>query len=161
MTPVRAYVGLGANLGQPRQALDRAIDALAALPGTSVVAQSSRYRSAPVQASGPDFVNAVVALDTTLEPQDLLAALHRIEAAQGRERPFHHAPRTLDLDLLLWGEHCQTGPTLTLPHPRLHLRAFVLVPLLELAPDLNVPGIGALAPWRARAEGQPVERLTN
>jgi 2-amino-4-hydroxy-6-hydroxymethyldihydropteridine diphosphokinase len=155
----RAYVGIGANLGDARAAVEQAIEALAVLPGTQVVGRSSLYRSAPVDAAGPDFVNAVVALDTTLVAESLLAALHSIEDAHGRRRLYRNAPRTLDLDLLLWGERRCDTPTLTLPHPRLHLRAFVLEPLAELAPDLRLPGRGPLDRWRRAAAGQAVQRL--
>lgn len=158
-TPVRAWVGLGANLGDARRALESAFEALAQLPGTTLAARSSIYRSAPVDAGGPDYLNAVAALDTTLEPEALLRALHAIEAGQGRERPYHHAPRTLDLDLLLHGAHVIRLPALGVPHPRLHLRAFVLVPLLELAPDLSHPELGPLRPWLERIADQRVERL--
>ncbi len=157
---LRAWVGLGANLGDARATLAAALDALAALPGTRLVAQSSIWRSAPVEARGPDFLNAVAALDTTLAPLDLLAALQAIEARHGRERPYHHAPRTLDLDLLAHGDSMLRTPALTLPHPRLHRRAFVLEPLAELAPNLVLPGLGPLAPWRAAAADQVVERLS-
>lgn len=157
---LRAWVGLGANLGDARATLAAALDALAALPGTRLAAQSSIWRSAPVEARGPDFLNAVAALDTTLAPLDLLAALQAIEVRHGRERPYHHAPRTLDLDLLLHGDSVLRTPSLTLPHPRLHLRAFVLEPLAELAPNLILPGLGPLAHWRAAAADQVVERLS-
>jgi len=157
--PVRAYIGLGANLGDARAALDAAAAALAALPGTSGCARSSLYRSAPVDADGPDFVNAVVALDTALDASALLAALQAIEAAAGRERPYRHAPRVLDLDLLAHGDTRITTPALTLPHPRLQQRAFVLRPLLELAPDLVLPGLGRLADHLAATADQRIERL--
>ncbi len=158
---VRAYVGLGANLGDARGAVRGAIDALDRLPGTRVVARSSLWRSAPVDAQGPDFVNAVVALDTTLAAEALLAALQALEHAQGRERPYRHAPRTLDLYLLLRGGRIAAPPALPLPHPLLHLRAFVLEPLAEIAPALVLPGLGALAPWRAAAADQVVERMAS
>ncbi|MGQ3051642.1 MAG: 2-amino-4-hydroxy-6-hydroxymethyldihydropteridine diphosphokinase [Roseateles sp.] len=133
----RAYVGLGANLGADLTAtLTRAARSLSALPGTQLVALSSAWRSAPVNAGGPDFLNAVAALDTTLSPIDLLDALQAIEHAHGRERPYRNAPRTLDLDLLLHGDALLDTPRLTLPHPRLGERAFVLRPLLEIAPEL-------------------------
>jgi 2-amino-4-hydroxy-6-hydroxymethyldihydropteridine diphosphokinase len=133
----RAYVGLGANLGADLAAtLTQAALRLAALPGTHVVALSSAWRSAPVDAGGPDFLNAVAALDTALAPLELLDALQAIELAHGRERPYRHAPRTLDLDLLLYGDVRLDTPRLTLPHPRLGERAFVLCPLLEIAPEL-------------------------
>jgi 2-amino-4-hydroxy-6-hydroxymethyldihydropteridine diphosphokinase len=154
-----AYIGLGANLGDARGAVEAAFDALAALPGSRLVARSSLYCSRPIEASGPDFVNAVAALDTTLPAAELLSELHRIEAAAGRERPFVNAPRTLDLDLLLYGDTVSNDPALTLPHPRLHLRGFVLEPLLELAPALHHPRLGALAGWREQAAGQGVAKL--
>lgn len=150
----RAYVGLGANLGADLSAtLTQAALRLAALPGTSVVALSSVWRSAPVDASGPDFLNAVVALDTTLVPTELLDALQAIEQAHGRERPYRNAPRTLDLDLLLYGDVTLDSPRLTLPHPRLGERAFVLRPLLEIAPELAA--LAADDGWQA----QRIERL--
>jgi 2-amino-4-hydroxy-6-hydroxymethyldihydropteridine diphosphokinase len=133
----RAFIGLGANLGADLGAtLTQAALQLAALPQTQVAALSSLWRSAPVDADGPDFVNAVAALDTELAPMDLLAALQAIELAHGRERPYRHAPRTLDLDLLLYGDVVLDTPRLTLPHPRLGERAFVLRPLMEIAPEL-------------------------
>jgi len=133
----RAYVGLGANLGaDPSATLTKAALRLAALPGSHVAALSSVWLSAPVDAGGPDFLNAVVALDTTLSPIELLDALQAIELAHGRERLYRNAPRTLDLDLLLYDELTLDTPRLTLPHPRLGERAFVLRPLLEIAPEL-------------------------
>jgi 2-amino-4-hydroxy-6-hydroxymethyldihydropteridine diphosphokinase len=156
---MRAWVGLGANLGDARATLAGAFAALDALPRTRVVARSSVYRTAPVDAAGPDYLNAVAALDTALGPRELLAALHGIESAHGRSRPFHHAPRTLDLDLLLHGDAASDDPALRLPHPRLHRRAFVLVPLLELAPDLAHPALGPLAAHLPAVSGQPIERL--
>jgi 2-amino-4-hydroxy-6-hydroxymethyldihydropteridine diphosphokinase len=133
----RAYIGLGANLGADLGAtLTQAALHLAALPQTQVVALSSLWRSAPVDAEGPDFVNAVAALDTELAPTALLDALQAIELAHGRERPYRHAPRTLDLDLLLYGDVVLDTARLTLPHPRLGERAFVLRPLMEIAPEL-------------------------
>jgi 2-amino-4-hydroxy-6-hydroxymethyldihydropteridine diphosphokinase len=134
----RAWVGLGANLGQPQTALRQAVHALAALPGTQVLRTSSLYRSAPVDALGPDYLNAVVEIATTLSPHALLAALQTIEQAAGRERPYRNAPRTLDLDLLLYGTQHIATPDLTVPHPRMFERAFVLRPLAELAPQ-HVP----------------------
>ena len=133
----RAYVGLGTNLGADLLAtLTQAARALAALPGTQLAALSSAWHSAPVDAGGPDFLNAVAALDTALAPMELLDALQAIEQAHGRERPYRNAPRTLDLDLLLHGDTVMDTPRLTLPHPRLGARAFVLRPLLEIAPEL-------------------------
>ncbi|ABM95972.1 2-amino-4-hydroxy-6-hydroxymethyldihydropteridine diphosphokinase [Methylibium petroleiphilum] len=154
----RAYVGLGANLGDARLTLQVALDALAALPDTRLVAVSSLYRSAPIDSSGPDYLNAVAALDTALEPHALLSALQAIEQVNGRERPYRNAPRTLDLDLLLHGDTRLDTPTLTLPHPRLHQRAFVLLPLAEIAPALALPGRGAVADWLPGVADQTVER---
>lgn len=131
-----AWIGLGANLGDARATLRSAVQAMAALPGTRVLRASSLYRSAPVDANGPDYLNAVVELDTTLAPLDLLHALQAIEQGAGRERPYRNAPRTLDLDLLLYHEQRLNGAQLTVPHPRMYERAFVLLPLAELAPAL-------------------------
>jgi 2-amino-4-hydroxy-6-hydroxymethyldihydropteridine diphosphokinase len=151
----RAYVGLGANLGADLQGtLEAALRDLAALPGTRLVGVSSAWRSAPVDAGGPDFLNAVAALDTGLAPLELLDALQAIEATHGRERPYRHAPRTLDLDLLLHGDAVLETPRLTLPHPRLSERAFVLLPLLELAPEL-----AALAERHPAWRSQRIEKL--
>jgi 2-amino-4-hydroxy-6-hydroxymethyldihydropteridine diphosphokinase len=155
-----AFVGLGANLGDARATITKALDEIAALPGTRLVAVSSFYCSAPVDAIGPDFVNAVAEVATMLEPLPLLKALQRIEAAHGRERPYRHAPRTLDLDLLLFEQRVVDVPGLRVPHPRLHERAFVLAPLLELAPGLEHPVLGPLAPWLERVAGQGVRRLS-
>lgn len=157
----RAYVGLGANLGDARAALAAACDAIADLPEVRLRGRSGLYRSAPVDAGGPDYLNAVAALDTTLEPQALLRALLEIETRHGRERPYRHAPRTLDLDLLLYADlHLET-PVLTLPHPRGHLRAFVLQPLHELAPGLCWPGHGPLTRLIAATVAQRIERLAD
>ncbi len=156
----RAYIGLGANLGDPAAALDDAITRLAAIPDTVIAARSSYYRSAPIDATGPEFVNAVVALDTALAPHDLLAHLQAIEQAHGRARPYRNAPRTLDLDLLLYGRQTLATPELTVPHPRLHERAFVLLPLAEIAAELQIPGLGPLPPWLARASDQSITRLS-
>ncbi|MDP1899372.1 MAG: 2-amino-4-hydroxy-6-hydroxymethyldihydropteridine diphosphokinase [Rubrivivax sp.] len=160
MSAERVFVGLGANLGDAQTTLAAALQELAGLRDTRLVAVSSFYRSAPVQAQGPDFVNAVAELATTLEPPALLQALQEIEQIHGRERPYHHAPRTLDLDLLLYGQRVVHEAGLTLPHPRLHERAFVLQPLRELAPELVMPGLGTVAAWAACATGQPIEKLS-
>jgi 2-amino-4-hydroxy-6-hydroxymethyldihydropteridine diphosphokinase len=154
-----AFVALGANLGNPQAAVQAAIAAIGLLPGTELRARSSLYRTAPVDAGGPDFVNAVVELRTTLPPLDLLHRLQAIEHAHGRERSVRNAPRTLDLDLLSWDELVMRTDELTLPHPRLHQRAFVLRPLTEIAPALLLPGLGPLGPWLALAADQRIERL--
>jgi 2-amino-4-hydroxy-6-hydroxymethyldihydropteridine diphosphokinase len=132
---------------------------MAALPGTQWVARSPLYRSAPVDAAGPDFINAVAELRTALSPAELLGALQAIELSLGRERPYRHAPRTLDLDLLLQGQQVLHSDALTLPHPRLHQRAFVLRPLLDLAPDLIHPLVGPLQACMAGVADQVIERL--
>lgn len=133
---VTAYIGLGANLGDAAQAVLDAIAALAATPGVLLVQSSSLYRSAPVASSGPDYINAVAQVATTLSAPDLLGALQTMEQAAGRERPYRNAPRTLDLDLLRYGDARIASPELTVPHPRLGERAFVLLPLREIAPGL-------------------------
>nr|WP_280189470.1 2-amino-4-hydroxy-6-hydroxymethyldihydropteridine diphosphokinase [Delftia sp. PS-11] len=127
-------IGLGANLGDRGRALAMALLAMDALPGTRLVAVSSLYSTAPVDSSGPDYLNAVAAVRTTLAPLALLDALQAIELAAGRERPYRNAPRTLDLDIELWEDECIRLPRLCVPHPRMHERAFVLVPLAEIAP---------------------------
>jgi 2-amino-4-hydroxy-6-hydroxymethyldihydropteridine diphosphokinase len=132
--PVTAYVALGANLGDAAQTLRDALAALNVLPGTRLVQASSLYRTAPVDSSGPDYINAVSEVSTELTAPDLLRALQGIEAAAGRERPYRNAPRTLDLDVLLYGAASIDSPHLTVPHPRMWERAFVLVPLAEIAP---------------------------
>ena len=134
--PVVAYVGLGANLGEAQQALRDALDALSRLPETRLVRSSQVYRSAPVDAAGPDYLNAVAELQTRCTAPDLLRRLQAIEHAAGRERPYRNAPRTLDLDLLLYGSARTESPLLVVPHPRMRERAFVLLPLRELAPQL-------------------------
>jgi 2-amino-4-hydroxy-6-hydroxymethyldihydropteridine diphosphokinase len=159
MAAERVFVGLGANLGDARATLNQAVAALAGLPGTRVVAASSLYRTAPVDAQGPDFINAVVELVTALEPPALLAALQGIEQQHGRKRPYRNAPRTLDLDLLLYGQRIVATPALTLPHPRMHQRAFVLQPLAELAPGLLHPTLGPIAGLAAGIDHQRIEKL--
>ena len=132
---VRAYIALGANLGDAQGTVRAAMDEVARLPQTQLVAASSLYRTAPVDSSGPDYINAVMAVDTGLTATELLQAMQQIELQAGRERPYRNAPRTLDLDLLMYGELVQEDAALTLPHPRMFQRAFVLVPLHEIAPE--------------------------
>lgn len=151
--PVHAIVGLGANLGDPISAIRDAAAAIAAEPGVMDCRLSSLYRSAPVDAGGPDYINAVMSLQTTLDAPTLLLRLQALEQAAGRQRPYRHAPRTLDLDLLLYGDARIDSATLTVPHPRLRERAFVLLPLQELAPD-RVRGADLDA-----VRGQAIERL--
>jgi len=132
---VIAYVAIGANLGNALPTVLRAFEALALLPATRVTGRSRLYRTAPYEAQGPDFVNAVAQIDTRLTAPDLLDALQALENQAGRQRPYLHAPRTLDLDLLFYGQACMDSARLTLPHPRWRERAFVLHPLADLAPD--------------------------
>jgi 2-amino-4-hydroxy-6-hydroxymethyldihydropteridine diphosphokinase len=131
---VTAYIALGANLGDRHAALQQALQALRAMAGSGAMRSSRFYRSAPVDAGGPDYLNAVAELTTPLTAPDLLRALQALENAAGRQRPYRNAPRTLDLDLLLYGDARIDSAQLTVPHPRMWERAFVLVPLAELAP---------------------------
>ena len=134
--PVSAYVGLGANLGDAVNTLRQAIQALVQVPGLRLRQVSALYRSVPWQAEGPDFVNAVACLSCQLDPIELLRALQTIERTFGRERPYQNSPRTLDLDLLLYGGAHIDSARLQVPHPRMLERAFVLVPLAQIAPEL-------------------------
>lgn len=156
---VRAYVGLGANLGDAQSTVLAAWQALATVPGCRPAACSRLYRTAPVDATGPDFINAVAVLDTTLTPLALLAELQTLELRFGRERPYRNAPRTLDLDLLAFGTQVMDSPVLTLPHPRLHQRAFALVPLAEVAPGLALPGLGLVQDLLPGVADQAITRL--
>jgi len=150
---VTAYVALGANLGDAAQTLRDALRSLAHTPGIRLLKASSLYRTAPIESSGPDYLNAVAEVATILTAPALLVALQAIENAAGRERPYRNAPRTLDLDLLLFGNARIDSPDLTVPHPRMWQRAFVLVPLAEVAPSL----VSAEALQAVAAQG--VERL--
>ena len=132
----RCLVGIGSNMGDSPALVQQAMRDCAALPQTRELGRSSLWGSTPVDAIGPDYVNAVIALDTALGPWNLLKALQNLEHTAGRRRPYHHAPRTLDLDLLWLDGVCWKSQELTLPHPRMHQRAFVLLPLAEVAPDL-------------------------
>ncbi len=137
--PVTAYVALGANLGEPVLAIRNGLVHLGELPHTTLTRHSCLYRTAPVGASGPDYINAVAEVATRLTAPELLAHLHRLEHEAGRERPYRNAPRTLDLDLLLFGSGEVDSAVLQVPHPRMYERAFVLVPLAEVAPHLVSP----------------------
>lgn len=159
-TPVRAYIGLGANLGDSAATLRRVLDELRGTAGVMAVTASPFYRSAPVEATGPDFVNAVAALDTTLTPLALLDVLQALENQHGRQRPFKNAPRTLDLDLLLYGDTQLDHERLILPHPRMHLRAFVLLPLQDLEPGAVLQG-KRLDDWITEIHDQPIERIVS
>ena len=155
-----AYVALGANLADPVAQVRAAFDALKNLPASHLLLASSLYRTAPVGIHGqPDFINAVALVETGLEAEALLDALLATEAAFGRRRDFYHAPRTLDLDLLLFDDAVIDTPRLVLPHPRMHLRAFVMAPLAEIAPDCRIPGRGSVAAWLPAVRTQRIERL--
>jgi len=165
---VRCFVALGANLGDPVTTVKAALAALRELPQMELVTASSLYRTAPVGLTPgltdqPDFINAVVEMSTVLPAPIFLAELFAIEARFGRQRdfatPVPNAPRTLDLDLLLYGDLVSHDVQLTLPHPRLHERAFVLAPLAEIAPQLVVSGMGAVSALLAKCAGQQIERL--
>ena len=130
-----AFIALGANLGDARTTVLQAIQDLGQLPDTTLLKHSSLYRNAPMDAAGPDFINAVVEMATTLSPLALLEALQALEQDAGRQRPYRNAPRTLDLDILLYDELTLDSPALTIPHPRMFTRAFVLLPLAEIAPE--------------------------
>ena len=157
--PIDVFVGLGSNLEAPARQLARAAGDIAAIDGVALIARSSLYASAPVgYADQPDFVNAAVHIRTELAPRALLDALQAIERRQGRQRSFRNAPRTLDLDILIHGDLQLQEAGLTLPHPRCHERAFVLLPLLEIAPDCVIPGKGPARHWLASVEDQRIAR---
>ena len=155
-----AYIGIGANLGDARANVFDALARLAALPASTLLRQSCAYRSAPVDASGDDYINAVACIDTELAAIELLAALHAIELAHGRARPYRNAPRTLDLDILLYGDQQINLPSLHVPHPRMHQRAFVLAPLLEIAPGAEIPGRGPAQQFLASVADQSISKLS-
>lgn len=155
-----AFLGLGSNLASPAEQILAACQQIAATPGMTLLRRSSLYCSAPIgYIDQPDFVNAVVEIATTLAPETLLAHLLHIEQQHGRVREFLNAPRTLDLDLLLYGDLIMVNPGLVLPHPRAHERAFVLAPLLEIAPHCHIPGQGPAADFLALCRDQEITRL--
>jgi 2-amino-4-hydroxy-6-hydroxymethyldihydropteridine diphosphokinase len=156
-----AYIGLGSNLGETSATLHSALAALGRLPRTELVTRSRLYRSAPVDAAGPDYLNAVAALCTRLDAFELLAQLQSIEHAHGRQRPFRNAPRSLDLDLLLYADQVIDTPALRVPHPRMHERAFVLRPLADIAPQLVIPGRGSVADLLQSVAAQRVEPIAS
>jgi 2-amino-4-hydroxy-6-hydroxymethyldihydropteridine diphosphokinase len=160
MKQIEALVAIGANLGEPAKTVSNAIQALAEIPATSLAKVSSLYRTAPVGLKNqPDFINAVALLHTTLDPRQLLEELFLIEGRFGRLRSVSNAPRTLDLDLLLHGDGIMTTAELTLPHPRMHQRAFVLVPLLEVVVDCQIPGHGLASALLQGCSEQRVARI--
>ena len=155
-----AYVGIGSNLDDPRTQVLEAFEDLDKLPHTRVVSRSSLYRTAPVgHATQPDFINAVAQLETGLPAERLLDELQEIEARHGRRRSFANAPRTLDLDVLLFGNVELDTPGLRIPHPRMHQRAFVLQPLVEISPDAAIPGRGPAKALLDSCNSQKIERI--
>jgi 2-amino-4-hydroxy-6-hydroxymethyldihydropteridine diphosphokinase len=156
---VRCHIGIGSNLGDARANVEQALARLAQLPETNLEAQSSLFCTAPIDAGGDDYVNAVASLDTALTPLQLLQALRAIEEDFGRARPHRNAPRTLDLDLLLYGEEIIRSETLTVPHPRMTQRAFVLIPLLQIDPLIVIPGLGPAHAFVPDVAGQAIRKI--
>ncbi len=162
MTMHTAFIGLGSNLSEPRDQVLRGLQALSGLPHTKMLAHSSLYRSAPIgYLQQPDFINAVAKLATALSPHALLDALLQLEGECGRTREFRNAPRTLDLDVLLYDELQHHEHGLTIPHAQMHKRAFVLLPLLEIAPDCVIPGVGAAAAALRECANQQLEKIAD
>jgi 2-amino-4-hydroxy-6-hydroxymethyldihydropteridine diphosphokinase len=159
---IPAFVALGSNLVDPIAQVRRGFGELAALPKTSLLATSSLYSSAPVgYADQPDFVNAVAKIETGLTPHEVLEALLAIELKHGRQRSVPNGPRTLDLDLLIYNGLQHHEPGLTVPHPRMHERAFVLQPLLEIDPGCEIPGKGPAKYWLDKCANQQLRKITN
>lgn len=158
-TPQTVYIGIGANLGDAQANVLRALHLLGQLPRTQLVGQSALFRSAPIDAGGDDYINAVVQLDTNLSPEALLSALQQLEQDFGRARPYRNAPRTLDLDILLFGDQEIHTTALDIPHPRMTQRAFVLLPLLQIAPNLRIPGLGSAQQFVADVADQRIKPL--
>jgi 2-amino-4-hydroxy-6-hydroxymethyldihydropteridine diphosphokinase len=156
---VVAYIGIGGNLGDAKATVTQAIAALAQHPDITLLAQSSLYRTAPIASSGDDYVNAVAQISTTYSPHALLTALQEIEQTYGRTRPYINAPRTLDLDVLLYANHRIQDERLIVPHPRMTQRAFVLVPLLEISPHLCLPDGSALSIYLPAVSDQGITRM--
>lgn len=158
-TRIACHIGIGSNLDDARGNVQRAIVRLGQLPDTRLDAQSSLFRTAPIDAGGGDYVNAVARIDTGLTAADLLQSLQAIEQDFGRERPYRNAPRTLDLDILLYGQQTIASDTLTVPHPRLTQRAFALIPLLQLDPLITIPGQGPAHAFVPGIAGQAIQKI--
>jgi 2-amino-4-hydroxy-6-hydroxymethyldihydropteridine diphosphokinase len=156
---VTAYIGIGANLGDAQRTVIAAMEQLGKMPDTRLTGQSSLFRTAPIDATGDDYINAVARIETGLPPEKLLDELQAIEHASGRERPFVNAPRTLDLDILLYGRHEITSEFLVVPHPRLTQRAFALIPLLQIDPLITIPGKGPAHDFAPAVAGQAIRKL--
>lgn len=162
-SPIRAFIALGANLKDPQKQIRLGLEQLAAITDSRITRISSFYRTAPLDVGDttphPDYINAVAELETLLPPQTLLDILQTIEQQQGRSRDIWPSPRTLDLDLLLYGDAIINTKKLVTPHPRMHLRAFVLVPLTEIAPDVLIPGLGTASDFLPSVAGQSIEKI--
>lgn len=156
---VSAYIGIGSNLGDARENVSNAVKQLGSLEKSRLSASSSLFLTAPVNAGGDDYVNAVVRIETELSSQELLDALFSLERSYGRERPYTNAPRTLDLDLLLYGNQTITMPSLQVPHPRMTQRAFVLIPLLEIDPFIAIPGKGPAHEFIPGVANQAIRKI--
>jgi len=154
-----AYIGIGSNLGDAAGNVRQALLALEQLPASRVTGQSSLFRTAPVDADGDDYINAVARVATDLSAEELLPALLALEQNFGRERSYLNAPRTLDLDLLLYGDQVIASPTLTVPHPRMTTRAFVLIPLLQIDPFIHIPGQGAAHQFVPDVADQAIQKF--
>lgn len=154
-----AYIGIGANLGEARKTVEYALARLAQLPQTRLVHASSLFLTAPIDSSGDDYINAVAELSTELDAASLLEHLQALELACGRERPYRNAPRTLDLDILLFGSDQINSERLCVPHPRMCERAFVIIPLLQINPSITIPGKGAAHQFVPSIAGQGIQRL--
>lgn len=158
-TKVTAYIGIGSNLGDAQDNVRRAILLLDQLPLTKLRSQSSLFRTAPIDAEGDDYINAVASVDTDLPAQQLLDALQALETQFGRERPYYHAPRTLDLDILLYGSKVIDTDTLSIPHPGLTQRAFALIPLLQLDPMITISGKGPAHAFAPDVADQLIQKI--
>jgi 2-amino-4-hydroxy-6-hydroxymethyldihydropteridine diphosphokinase len=156
-----AFIGIGANLGDALGSVRGAIADIGRFPSTRLSGQSSLFRTAPVDAGGDDYINAVVRIETDLPPLELMAQLQTLEQGAGRERPYRNAPRTLDLDLLLFGSQTIASGQLTVPHPRMTQRAFVLIPLLQIDPFATIPGLGSAHAFVPAVAGQAIEKIAD
>lgn len=154
-----AYIGIGSNLGDAAAYVRNALLQLTQLPSTTVTGQSSLFHTAPIDADGNDYVNAVARINTSLSAEELLQDLLKVEQNCGRERSYLNAPRTLDLDVLLYGEQTIATPTLTVPHPRMTTRAFVLIPLLQIDPFIQIPGLGAAHLFIPDVANQAIQKI--
>lgn len=159
MTTVTCYIGIGSNLGDACTNVRNALVRLGRLPESQLSAESSLFRSAPIDAGGDDYTNAVARIETQLHPRALLMALQSIEHDFGRERPYPNAPRSLDLDILLYGSQALNEPDLIVPHPRLTQRAFTLIPLLQIDPFVVIPGCGPAHAFVAAVSGQSISKI--